>query len=126
MRAKLEIINGLRGFAVLWHHLFGSYFKTDGTAAAPLDGLAQTLPVYLVLLTAIGALSYRVIEFARWRIGGCCCRHRPSTPRPAIAWPRSSRDPSRFSGLRLCLDDPRGITAGKHSTRDQLHLVKQH
>ncbi|MGB8841027.1 MAG: hypothetical protein WCC64_08125 [Aliidongia sp.] len=74
MHAKLEIINGLRGFpilAVLWHHLFGSYFKTDGTAAAPLDGLAQTLPVYLVLLTTIGALSYRFIEFgtvANWRL----------------------------------------------------------
>jgi peptidoglycan/LPS O-acetylase OafA/YrhL len=43
MRARLEIINGLRGFAilaVLWHHLFGSYFKTDGTGALtpPLMG----------------------------------------------------------------------------------------
>jgi len=35
-RAKLDVINGLRGFAiaaVIWHHLFGQYFK-PGTPLA--------------------------------------------------------------------------------------------
>lgn len=37
-RAKLEVINGLRGVAILaviWHHLFGLYFKPGSAAALP-------------------------------------------------------------------------------------------
>ena len=51
-----------------WHEpLLRHVFQGD---IAPLDGLAQTLPVYLTLLAGIGALSYRFIEFGRaadWR-----------------------------------------------------------
>jgi peptidoglycan/LPS O-acetylase OafA/YrhL len=51
-----------------WHEpLLRHIFQGD---IAPLDGLARTLPVYLTLLAAIGALSYRFIEFGRaadWR-----------------------------------------------------------
>jgi len=52
----------------VWHEpLLRHVFLGD---IAPLDGLALTLPVYLTLLAAIGALSYRFIEFGRvaeWR-----------------------------------------------------------
>src|SRR5579859_1718984 len=43
-RPKLEVINGLRGaaiVAVIWHHLFGLYFKPGSAAAlqpAPMGG----------------------------------------------------------------------------------------
>src|ERR1700689_3768513 len=36
VRPKLEVINGLRGFAILaviWHHLFGLYFKPGSSVA---------------------------------------------------------------------------------------------
>ena len=52
----------------VWHEpLLRHVFKAD---IAPLDGLAWTLPAYLVLLLALSALSYRYIEFGRtadWR-----------------------------------------------------------
>jgi peptidoglycan/LPS O-acetylase OafA/YrhL len=52
----------------IWHQpVLRHVFAAD---VAPLDGLTQTLPVYLALLAAIAALSYRFIEFGkvqRWR-----------------------------------------------------------
>jgi peptidoglycan/LPS O-acetylase OafA/YrhL len=52
----------------VWHEpLLRHVFQAD---IAPLDGLAETLPVYLTLLAGVGALSYRFIEFGRvadWR-----------------------------------------------------------
>lgn len=52
----------------VWHEpLLRHVFKAD---LAPLDDLARTVPAYLVLLLAVGALSYRYIEFGRsadWR-----------------------------------------------------------
>jgi peptidoglycan/LPS O-acetylase OafA/YrhL len=51
-----------------WHEpLLRHVFQAD---LAPLAGLGGTLPVYLVSLAVIGALSYRFIEFGRvadWR-----------------------------------------------------------
>lgn len=52
----------------VWHEpLLRHVFKAD---LAPLDDLARTVPAYLALLLAVGALSYRYIEFGRnadWR-----------------------------------------------------------
>ena len=52
----------------VWHEpLLRHVFNAD---AAPLQDLARTLPLYLFLLLAIAALSYRFIEFGRtahWR-----------------------------------------------------------
>lgn len=52
----------------VWHEpLLRHVFKAD---LAPLDDLARTVPAYLVLLLAVGGLSYRYIEFGRsadWR-----------------------------------------------------------
>ena len=52
----------------VWHEpLLRHVFEAD---AAPLDDLARTLPLYLFLLLAVAALSYRFIEFGRsanWR-----------------------------------------------------------
>ncbi|HLZ66876.1 MAG TPA: acyltransferase [Aliidongia sp.] len=52
----------------VWHEpLLRHVFDAE---AAPLDDLGRTLPLYLFLLLAVGALSYRFIEFGRtahWR-----------------------------------------------------------
>ena len=52
----------------VWHEpLLRNLFQAD---AAPLDDLARTLPIYLFLLLAVAALSYRFVEFGRsanWR-----------------------------------------------------------
>ena len=52
----------------VWHEpLLRHVFDAD---AAPLGDLARTLPLYLFLLLAVAALSYRFIEFGRsanWR-----------------------------------------------------------
>lgn len=52
----------------IWHEpLLRHVFMAD---AAPLDDLAWNLPIYLVLLLAVGGLSYRYIEFGHsgdWR-----------------------------------------------------------
>lgn len=52
----------------VWHEpLLRNLFQAD---AAPLDDLARTLPLYLFLLLAVAALSYRFVEFGRsanWR-----------------------------------------------------------
>jgi peptidoglycan/LPS O-acetylase OafA/YrhL len=49
----------------VWHQpLLRNLFQAD---AAPTDDLARTLPLYLFLLLAIAALSYRFIEFGRSR-----------------------------------------------------------
>ncbi|MEI9984538.1 MAG: acyltransferase family protein [Aliidongia sp.] len=48
-RPKLEVINGLRGVAILaviWHHLFGLYFKAGSVAALPAaTGRPSTCPM---------------------------------------------------------------------------------
>jgi peptidoglycan/LPS O-acetylase OafA/YrhL len=49
----------------VWHEpLLRNLFQAE---AAPLEDLARTLPIYLFLLLAIAALSYRFIEFGRSR-----------------------------------------------------------
>ncbi|GGE99170.1 hypothetical protein GCM10011611_00880 [Aliidongia dinghuensis] len=49
----------------VWHEpLLRNLFQAE---AAPLDDLARTLPIFLFLLLAVGALSYRFIEFGRSR-----------------------------------------------------------
>jgi len=49
----------------VWHQpLLRSLFQDD---AATLDDLSRTLPLYLFLLLAVAALSYRFIEFGRSR-----------------------------------------------------------
>jgi peptidoglycan/LPS O-acetylase OafA/YrhL len=62
-------VMGMMCFSLyVWHEpLLRHVFQAD---AAPLDDLARTLPLYLFLLLAIAALSYRFIEFGRsanWR-----------------------------------------------------------
>jgi len=60
---------GMMCFSIyVWHEPLLRHVFRDNVA--PLDGLARTLPVYLTLLAAIAALSYRFIEFGRvadWR-----------------------------------------------------------
>jgi peptidoglycan/LPS O-acetylase OafA/YrhL len=68
----------------VWHEpLLRHVFEGD---AAPLGDLARTLPLYLFLLLAVAALSYRFIEFGRsanWR--ALFLFDRP--PEPAVAPP---------------------------------------
>jgi len=63
----------------VWHEpLLRHVFDAD---AAPLGDLARTLPLYLFLLLAVAALSYRFIEFGRsanWR--ALFLLDRPPTP----------------------------------------------
>jgi peptidoglycan/LPS O-acetylase OafA/YrhL len=75
----------------VWHepllrHVFGA-------EAAPMDDLARTLPLYLFLLLAIAALSYRFIEFGRtahWRALFLLDRPPAPVPVPTVQVPRDA------------------------------------
>jgi peptidoglycan/LPS O-acetylase OafA/YrhL len=74
----------------VWHEpLLRHVFAFE---AAPLDDLARTLPLYLFLLLAIAALSYRFIEFGRsadWRALFLLDRPEPAVV-PPIPVPRDA------------------------------------
>jgi peptidoglycan/LPS O-acetylase OafA/YrhL len=83
----------------IWHEpLLRHVFQAD---IVPLDGLIRSLPVYFILLGAIGVVSYRFIEFGRvkdWHAllpvpaGGSVQVYRnPSAPKVSVR-------PARFSG----------------------------
>jgi len=73
----------------VWHEpLLRHVFEAD---AAPLDDLARTLPLYLFLLLAVAALSYRFIEFGRsanWRALFLLTPSPAPAPLPTIPLPR--------------------------------------
>lgn len=75
----------------VWHEpLLRHVFEAD---AAPLDDLARTLPLYLFLLLAIAALSYRFIEFGRsanWRALFLLDRTPVPVARPTVPLPRDA------------------------------------
>lgn len=60
-RPKLEVINGLRGVAILaviWHHLFGLYFKPGSAAALP----AASGPAFYLSYGWIGVQLFFVLS----------------------------------------------------------------
>lgn len=75
----------------VWHEpLLRHVFEAD---AAPLDDLARTLPLYLFLLLAVAALSYRFVEFGRsanWRALFLIDRPPAPVPVPTITVPRDA------------------------------------
>lgn len=75
----------------VWHEpLLRHVFEAD---AAPFDDLARTLPIYLFLLLAVAALSYRFIEFGRsanWRALFLLDRSPAPVRAPTIPVPRDA------------------------------------